>query len=511
MTTNSSWTDPAIDILVVDDEIGSRRLLTEILAKEGYRVRPADGPQVALESARAHPPGLILLDVRMPVMSGFEVCRRLKQDERTRDIPIIFVSALHEMEDRVQGFEIGGVDFISKPIEEAEVLARVNTHLQLRDIQLNLMQLVSERTAELKESNIALSESESKYRTVVEEAREGILIMQDGQRKYYNPRWLEMTGYSAEEYETVPFLSQVHSDDLETVEKEYLNLQTGQISGVLPDYRIITKSGEIIWMSTRGSRIQWEDKPAVMFFIEDITERKQVEQSILEYQERLKALTSQLAIVEERERQRIAVELHDNVGQSLAYARIQLAAACELSSKDERNTTLEEISQTLLVTIKETRSLVFDLSSPLLGEIGLGAAISEYLETQVEQRYGLRTEFIEHALQVPLSEDVSVILFRNVRELLNNVLRHASASQVSVHLDQDKEWTRISIVDDGIGFDPDQLSNKTNREGVFGLFSIQERMSDLGGSLKITSKPGQGCHTVLLAPIRVNSNSEKGS
>ena len=104
------------DILVVDDTIASLRLLTEILSREGYQVRPADGPQVALESALAHPPSLILLDVRMPEMDGFEVCRRLKQNERTRDVPIIFVSALQDVEDRVQGFEVGGVDFISKPI-----------------------------------------------------------------------------------------------------------------------------------------------------------------------------------------------------------------------------------------------------------------------------------------------------------------------------------------------------------------------------------------------------------
>jgi PleD family two-component response regulator len=112
------------DILVVDDEIASLRLLTEILTREGYQVRPAEGPQVALKSALAHPPSLILLDVKMPEMSGFEVCQRLKQDERTRDVPIIFVSALQDVHDRVQGFEVGGVDFVSKPLEESEVLAR---------------------------------------------------------------------------------------------------------------------------------------------------------------------------------------------------------------------------------------------------------------------------------------------------------------------------------------------------------------------------------------------------
>ncbi len=103
----------AADILVVEDSIASLRMLTEILAKEGYKIRPIEQPQSALKAAFAKPPSLILLDVKMPKMSGFEVCRRLKQDERTRDVPVIFVSALDELQDRIQGFEVGG--WISSP------------------------------------------------------------------------------------------------------------------------------------------------------------------------------------------------------------------------------------------------------------------------------------------------------------------------------------------------------------------------------------------------------------
>ena len=134
MTTDHTSTTPAVDILVVDDTIENLKLLTEILTRAGYRVRPVNGPQLALESALAHPPDLILLDVRMPAMDGFEVCHGLKQDERTADIPIIFVSALQDVEDRVQGFETGGVDFVSKPFQELEVLARVKTQLTLNSL-----------------------------------------------------------------------------------------------------------------------------------------------------------------------------------------------------------------------------------------------------------------------------------------------------------------------------------------------------------------------------------------
>jgi PleD family two-component response regulator len=96
------------DILIVDDEIFNLKLLTQYLAQQGYQVRPAERPQLAIDSALAQPPALILLDVRMPEMDGFEVCKRLKQDERTRDIPIIFVSALQDVQDKIRGFEVGG-------------------------------------------------------------------------------------------------------------------------------------------------------------------------------------------------------------------------------------------------------------------------------------------------------------------------------------------------------------------------------------------------------------------
>jgi len=132
MTENQASKSEAADILVVDDNIASLRRLAETLSQEGHRVRQADRPEVALQAALAHPPDLILLGLTMPDMSGFEVCRRLKQDERTRGAPVIFMSASQAVEDRVQGFEVGGVDFVSTPCHESEVLARVRTHLQLR-------------------------------------------------------------------------------------------------------------------------------------------------------------------------------------------------------------------------------------------------------------------------------------------------------------------------------------------------------------------------------------------
>jgi DNA-binding NtrC family response regulator len=149
MPKNRNKSNGFNDILILDDEMPNLKLLSELLGREGYQVRLANDPQMAIDSARAQPPKLILLDVRLPQIDGFEVCERLKQDEQTRDIPIIFISALQDVQDRVRGFEVGGVDFISKPFQDSEILARVRTHLELRSMQLHLEELVEKRTAEV--------------------------------------------------------------------------------------------------------------------------------------------------------------------------------------------------------------------------------------------------------------------------------------------------------------------------------------------------------------------------
>ena len=155
------------DILIVDDEVPNLKLLTKLLSQQGYQVRQAERSQLAIDSALAQPPTLILLDVKMPEMDGFEVCKHLKKDERTKDIPIIFISAPQEAQDRVLGFEAGGVDFISKPFQEKEVLARVRTHIDLRNMQMNLEWIVAERTAQI-------IESETRFRATFEQAAVGI-------------------------------------------------------------------------------------------------------------------------------------------------------------------------------------------------------------------------------------------------------------------------------------------------------------------------------------------------
>ncbi|HSH05773.1 MAG TPA: hybrid sensor histidine kinase/response regulator [Anaerolineae bacterium] len=135
------------NILIVEDNLDSLRLLTKILQQENFNVRPAPNGPLALEAIYALPPELIILDIMMPELDGFQVCRTLKQNPKYADIPIIFISALNDLDNKVRAFEVGGVDYITKPYQPAEIIARVKTHLTLRRLQTNLQQKITDLDA----------------------------------------------------------------------------------------------------------------------------------------------------------------------------------------------------------------------------------------------------------------------------------------------------------------------------------------------------------------------------
>ncbi len=144
MLENSAESSYIADILIVDDTLANLQLLTSILKEEGYKVRPASSGAMALQAIAKKLPDLILLDIKMPEMNGYEVCEELKRNAFTRDVPIIFISALSDVADKVKAFSVGGVDYINKPFQFEEVKARVSTHLKLRAYQTDMAKKVAE-------------------------------------------------------------------------------------------------------------------------------------------------------------------------------------------------------------------------------------------------------------------------------------------------------------------------------------------------------------------------------
>ncbi len=176
------------DILVVEDNLSSLKLLTDLLRKGGYHVRSASDGELALRSVQARLPTLIMLDIRMPHMDGYEVCRHLKDSENTRDVPVIFISALAETINKVNAFGVGGVDYVTKPFEQEEVLARVRTHLSIRQMQLQieennlqLQEATEQLEGRVRQQTKELSQSEERYRSITDDVMDsskvGIFIL----------------------------------------------------------------------------------------------------------------------------------------------------------------------------------------------------------------------------------------------------------------------------------------------------------------------------------------------
>ena len=192
------------DILVVDDKPENIRLLSVMLKEQGYKVRKAIDGEMALQAVEIALPDLILLDITMPGLNGYQVCQHLKADQKTAEIPIVFISALDEVFDKVKAFAVGGVDYITKPLSEEEVLVRVETQLKIRRLQQELHFKNTQLQQEIRDrvsAESALRMSEECFSTAFNANPNPITItsLQDGKHILVNQSFLEVTGYKEKE------------------------------------------------------------------------------------------------------------------------------------------------------------------------------------------------------------------------------------------------------------------------------------------------------------------------
>jgi PAS domain S-box-containing protein len=218
-------------ILIVDDRPENLELLVQILVEDGYHARPALNAQVAMGTVGCTTPDLILLDVRMPEMDGFELCQKLKSDPYSSKIPIIFISAIEDVDEKLKAFQAGGVDYITRPFQKEEVLARVATHLELSRMRWEMDSLVRNRIMELesKTQQLAkeialgqmtmdkLKETEENYRFLVENGND-LVVQFDAQHRllFANPNYCRTFGKSRDEIIGMSFIPLIHENDRET-------------------------------------------------------------------------------------------------------------------------------------------------------------------------------------------------------------------------------------------------------------------------------------------------------
>ncbi len=239
----------------------------------------------------------------------------------------------------------------------------------------------------------------------------------------------------------------------------------------------------------------------LVFAARDITARKRGEAKLLAYQKQLRSLASHTSLAEERQRRHVARELDDRIGDSLAACQMKLGALREEASEAEFTRALDEVREILDQTIHQTRSLEFELSSPILYELGLEAAL-EALVQQAAERSGLQIPFQDDGEPKTLDEAVRVVLFQAVRGLLDNVVEHAEAEHASVALRRRDDAVEVEVEDDGVGFDPATIDTRPASTKGFGLFEIRERLSYLGGTFDVTSRPGGGTRVRVSAPLK---------
>ncbi|HVO83282.1 MAG TPA: PAS domain S-box protein, partial [Syntrophobacteria bacterium] len=367
---------------------------------------------------------------------------------------------------------------------------------------------------DLKLAEEALRQSEAKYRTLLEQipAVTYTAALDEGSSTLYvSPQIEGLVGFSQAEYAADPDIwrKQIHPEDRERVLDEVHRAHQGG-EALHTEYRMLTRMGELIWV--RDEALIVRDDSGRPLFLQgimfDVTAHKAAEAKVHLYQRQLRTLASELLFTEERERRRLATDLHDSIGQALAISKLKLDALRTAVLSSPLALDLEEVCGLLDGTIQQTRSLTFELSPPVLYELGLVPALESLVE-QVERRYNLRIHFMEDSRPKPVSEDLAVLLFRTVQELLVNVVKHANAQKARVAVVRDGDRIRIRVEDNGIGFDPAEIDSHEDRARRFGLFSIKERLHHLGGRVEIESSPGRGTQVSLTAPLEQKKNRRR--
>jgi PAS domain S-box-containing protein len=341
-----------------------------------------------------------------------------------------------------------------------------------------------------------LIESEGRFRQLSEAAFEAVVIHDDGVLLEANDQFFEMFGFTREELSGRNAMAMTMTPESARVAMERI------ASGETRPYEAVglKKDGTMIALEIRVRLMDYEGRKVRVGVMRDITSQKQFEKRLLSYQDNLRSLASKLSLAEARERRRIATEVHDHIGQNLAFAKIRLTELKKTSGASAYAGRLQEILEFIDSAIGDIRSLVSELSPAVLYELGFVPAIRQVIH-EILRRHGIACSIEDDGRPKPLGEDVMVLLFQAVRELLINVVKHARASSARVSITRMDDKIKVQVKDNGIGFDVTKRDPYGINDMGYGLFSIRERLEPLGGCLDVRSEPGRGTEVTLWGPL----------
>jgi len=483
-------------ILLIEDNKTIIDLIVNVLYEREYKVSIAVNGIQGIKIAQRIIPDLILLDILMPEMDGYETCRILKESELTNKIPVIFLSALTKSFNKVKAFQLGAVDFISKPIDVEELWVRVNTHLTISSLQRELEEMnekleekVATRTKELQELNLhlqafieelfqktrALKESEERFMLLAELTFEGILIHKNGIIMDLNKSLEKMSGYAREELVGKNLFDFIASEKSKKLIESKLNLKY-----TAPyEIELQRNDGTIIPVEIEAVQIVSNLDNFKVAALRDLTERKESEKKIL----------NAVIEAEEKERERFSRELHDGIGPLLSTLKMYFQWLCDTQDPEKIATILKNGQENLEEAISAVGEISNNISPRTLNSFGLKAALRTFLG-RIKHLEKVQME-LDCNFSERIDQNIEVTVYRIITELINNTLKYADASQIKIliHLDWETEKLFVNYTDNGKGFDFEKIL--TSNRGL-GLVNIQQRIKILGGRLDFKTGLGIG-------------------
>jgi PAS domain S-box-containing protein len=456
--------DSAMTILIVDDEPAGRETLAALLITQGYRLTFAANGADALQQAAVIQPDLILLDVMMPGLDGFEVCRRLRADALLGEVPIILLTALDDRTARLRGIESGADDFVSKPFDRVELRARVQTIMRLNRYR----RLLIER---------------GKLARVIEFAPDGLLIIdQAGLIVLANPAIVQMLdAHSPADLLGQHITSMLPPDQRAACRASLARVLAGG-GAVRVESTLASPSRPYVPIEMHIGYLSWNDRPAAQIIARDITERKQAE-------------------LLEEERRLIAYELHDGLAQMVisTHQHLQAFAARHRPRTEPTRTELDRVLDLARRSVTEIRRVIAGLRPTALDDFGLATALQMHVAALQADGWDIN---YQDSLGTPrLPPTIETVLYRVVQEALTNVRKHAQTTRVAVILARDEQRLRLEIQDWGCGFEPAHVLAHAGLGERIGLRGMRERVALLGGHWSVQSSPGNGALVVAEIPL----------
>jgi PAS domain S-box-containing protein len=386
---------------------------------------------------------------------------------------------------------------------------RKQAECELQETHTELERRVDERTTELRKINsklrdqiteceqakFALRESELKYATLVEDAPIGVYIIQDDKIEFANDKFADIYGYCKDELIGCNALDLVYPDDRSMVKRLRARRLAGEKAPVEYESRGLRKNGETIWVTRSFSPITYKGRPAISGIVADISKRRKAEEALRKSDKELRVLSNQLLSAEEKERKRIARELHDSIGQALSAIKFSVENALRELHAGANPVDLESLETVIPLTqkaLEEVRRIVKDLRPSILDDLGILATIRWFRREFQNVCTGIRIETNIGIEESDIPMYLKTTIYRIMQEALNNVAKHSKANRVCLQLQKTKTGIHLTIQDNGRGFNIRQtMGIKTSLRG-FGLASMRERAEMSGARFEIDSTVESG-------------------